>query len=476
MSPIILYDKIVGHLTTITGKKYFWWTVLCCLFLPLIALAFCNHPSIDDYCYVVQAAKAGYWQSQWNLYNSTNGRYAASFFLVSDPLLFGSFLGYRLINILLLVLTGCSFLFFIKALMNKNEVDLSVLVISISILFLYLAEMPSMKEGFYWMAGAITYQVSVIAMLTVFVLLRNNKQLQVKNWKLSIAVLLCLVICGSNETSMLEFIYILVACMFFEYVTDKSIPRYYYILLPVALASAVVVVLAPSNAIRVSYFTGNRDFVMAFTGAIAASFSAIGKWLQNILIVLVLILPFLKKVAVDLSLHRRITFTILLFYPLFVFGILVVGHFPAFWGMGGMPVARTLNVVYVLFFLSCLHYSILLITYSKQRDIIYREVPVFVQWILVFILVIHVFPVNNLRTAYMDLISGRAIAYHKEMNVRYEWMHLHKGENVVLQPLKVKPKSIFMTDVEPGHPEDWKNLCTSDYFYLQSLDLTKSIE
>ncbi|MBC7487535.1 MAG: hypothetical protein H7282_12360, partial [Cytophagaceae bacterium] len=422
MRPITLYDKIVGHLTTIAGKKYFWWTVLGFLFLPLIALAFCNHPSIDDYCYVVQAAKAGYWQSQWDLYNTTNGRYAASFFLVSDPLLFGSFLGYRLINILLLVLTGCSFLFFVKSLMNKKQVDLSVLIISVSILFFYLAQMPSMKEGFYWMAGAITYQVSVIAMLTVFLLLSNDRQPPLKNWKLSMAVLLCIVICGSNETSMLEFIYILIACMLFEYATVKSIPRYYYLILPVALASALVVVLAPSNAIRASYFTGNRAFVLAFTGAITASFSAIGKWLQNILIVLVLILPFLKKVVVDLALHRRITCPLLLLYPLFIFGILVVGHFPAFYGMGGMPVARTLNVVYLLFFLSCLHYSILLIVYAKQQDVTYREVPVFVQWILVFILTIHLFPVNNLRTAYMDLISGRAMAYHKEMNARYEWI------------------------------------------------------
>ncbi len=104
------------------------------------------------------------------------------------------------------------------------------------------------------------------------------------------------------------------------------------------------------------------------------------------------------------------------------------------------------------------------------------EVPVFVQWILLFIISIQLMPVNNLRTATMDIVSGRAMAYHQQMEARYQMTANKKGTDVVWMPLSAKPKSVFFSDIEPDQPQDWKNSCTSDYFYLRSLNLTETAE
>ena len=470
--PFSLYHKIVLQLSLIASNKYFWWVALVILVFPFLLLAFFNQPSADDYCYVVMAMKSGYWQAQYDSYMTWSGRYVATFFLVSNPLLSGSFIGYQVMSSLLLILTVLSCASFVKVLLVKNRIDRSVIAVSFLFLFLYLIKMPTSVEGFFWLAGAITYQLANIAFLTLVTLLIKIEQPKRNNWKWLGAVLLCIVICGSNETSMLELLYFLVALMIFEYAYANRIPKHYYLLLVVSLLAAFVVLLAPGNAIRASYFTGNKEIVQSLISAVSASFFLLQHWLQDVLILLVLFIPFLKQIEVN----RAVTRPILLGYPLFIFGILVIGYFPAFWSMGGVPPARAMNVVYFLFIASCLHYAVLCISYGKQRNYSFTLVPTYVQCILAFIFIVHTAPVNHFRTAVMDLVTGRALAYDREMKARYRYLYQNKGKDVVLQPLHVKPKSVFFTDIEPHHREYWKNVCMADYFYIKSLNMTGSAE
>jgi len=470
-----LYDKIVSKLSFLAGEKYFWWSLLLLLFFPLVVLAFFNHPSADDYCYVVDVFNRGFWASQLATYHNWTGRYTATFLLNGSPILFGSFIGYQLVNVALLILTAVAGVHFVKTILNKNSIDISVVAVSVCVLFLYLVKMPSFVEGFYWLAGAITYQLANIATLTVLIIVLNLRK-QYSHLKVIAAVCLCIIICGSNETSMLELLYILCALMAFEYASMGSIPKYYYLLLVVSLIGAAVIIFAPGNAVRAAHFQGEKNILKALLLAGGVGFSRMQEWLQDILILIVLFLPFLKQAEGSPNDQRKITPFILALYPLFIVGILIVGYFPAFWSIGFEPPTRTVNVLYWIFCFSCLHYTILWIIYLKQKSAVFVVVPQFVLWILVFIAFRDLAPKNNLRTATMDLVSGRAMTYDGEMNERYAEMEKSKGGDVVFKPLTVIPKSIFFVDIEPEHPEDWKNVCTSDYFHLKSLNLTKSTE
>ena len=469
------YHKVVAQFSIVISKKYFWWLSLGVLLLPFILLIFFNHPSADDYCYAVASMKQGFFESQINTYVNWSGRYVSSCLLGGGPLLFYSFVGYKIMNFLLLLFTVFTCLYFVKTLLNKNSLDLSVLVISVSVLFLYLSGMPNLTEGFYWMSGALTYQLPNIATLTVVaILLRMKKKYSIA--KLISAMVLCVFICGGNETSMLEFLYILVAMMTFEYATTREIPKYYYWLFLVSLAATSITLLAPGNTVRGAFFHGEKNIFKAFLLAAGSGLSKLQEWLHDVLILLILCIPFFKQLDMSNADQRKITPVILVLYPLFIFGILIVGFLPAYWSVGSEPPTRTINVLYWLFVFSCLHYTTLWIGYIKQKNEFIVAVPTYVQWVLFFLLFRHWVPQNNYRTASMDIISGRAITYHRQMEERYVEMVNNKGREVVFKPLTAKPKSIFFVDIESGHPEDWKNVCTADYFYLKSLDLSKPVE
>jgi hypothetical protein len=374
------------------------------------------------------------------------------------------------------LLTVVSCLFFIKALLNKKTLDVSVVAVSFCMVLLYLFKMPSLTEGFYWLAGGITYQLANIATLVTVTLLLTMRRAENYKWKLAAAVFLCIMICGANETSMLEFLYILVALMAFEYASTCSIPKHYYLLLFVSLVAASIILVAPGNAVRAAYFQGEKNILKATLMAATSGFHRIEFWFFDVLVLLVLFLPFLKQVEISSPAERKIKPLLLFLYPLFIFGILIVGYFPAFWSIGFEPPSRTVNVLYFLFLGSCFHYAVLCVTYVRQRSGASIAIPLFAQWILFFMLFRSMAPHTHYHTATLDLVSGRAKTYDLEMEMRYLEVRKHENEDVVFKPLTVIPTSIFFVDIEAEHPEDWKNLCTRDYFHLKSLNLTKATE
>lgn len=475
--PFPFYQTVASNLSLLANKKSFWWLMFAALLFPFVILAMYNHPSADDYCYVVDAAIRGFWQSQWTTYQNWSGRYISTFLLVSSPLAIGSFLGYQMISFLLLLLIVVSCLFFVKVLLNKKSFDFSVVAVSFCMVLLYLFKMPSVTEGFYWLAGAITYQLPNIATLTVVTLLLTMRRTEkYYKWKLSAAVFLSIMICGGNETSMLEFVYILVALMAFEYTTTRSIPKHYYLLLIVSLVAASIILLAPGNAVRAAHFQGEKNIVKALLMAATSGFHRIEAWAFDVVVLLILFLPFLRQLEISNTNERKIKPVVLFLYPFFIAGILIGGYFPAFWSIGFEPPSRTVNVLYFLFLASSFHYAVLCVTYVKQKNGVFITIPLFAQWVLFVLLFRSMAPHTHYHTAIMDLVSGRARTYNLEMEMRYLEVKKHEHEDVVFKPLTAIPTSIFFTDIEAEHPEDWKNLCTRDYFHLKSLNLTKAKE
>ncbi len=184
-------------------------------------------------------------------------------------------------------------------------------------LLVYLLKMPSLTEGFYWLAGALTYQLPNIATLTTVTLLLSMRRDEKKVWKVVACVFLCVIICGGNETSMLEFIYILVALMLFEYASTRYMPRYYYLLLVVSMIAASIIMLAPGNAVRAGYYHGETNVFNAFFLAAQSGFGRLGDWLFDLSILLILFLPFLRQVEIKNTQDRKITAVMIFIYPLF---------------------------------------------------------------------------------------------------------------------------------------------------------------
>jgi hypothetical protein len=466
-----LYTKFCSGLKECFNQRLTWILLLCALFVPFLLLAFFNHPCGDDFCYAHSVRTNPFWSMQSYWYNHANGRYASTFFITLNPLMIGSVFGYKMVILLLLVVYIISLLLLVKLLMGKNSIEVSVLAITFFSAFIYLLKMPSIVEGFYWLSAVMTYQLANISFMVLLILLYHIEKGKNKIILISAAALLCAIIGGSNEPGMLTLLYFLIALSAFAWFISKKIPAHYYLLIIVTVIGILVVVLAPGNAVRSSFFEGNKQVIHSLMSALLASIQHLLRWLPDVLLLTLLFLPFIKDAIVPGFADKKIPLWLLILYPLFMAGMLFIGFFPAQWGMNSLPPPRSVNAIYFLFLLAYLYYIILLVTYVNQQNTI-PPIPLYIKCIIGFVLITHVCAKNNIRTAYMDLLSGRAMAYDREMTSRYDQIAKSPDGNISFAPLIFPPSSIFLDDIET-EASDWKNVCTSDYFGAKSLKIIK---
>jgi hypothetical protein len=133
-------------------------------------------------------------------------------------------------------------------------------------------------------------------------------------------------------------------------------------------------------------------------------------------------------------------------------------HLFAIWFAGGSNLGRIENVIY---FFSLLAYFFCLQLFlnrlnSENNNSFYTNK--LINSITVIAFVMTVFDLNNnITTAYIDLISGKAAAYSNELGERDEMVKLSKTDTCIVAPLSNIPKTIFFVDIK-SHNEDPINL------------------
>ncbi|MDB5273285.1 MAG: hypothetical protein JWO58_1652 [Chitinophagaceae bacterium] len=468
-----LYSKLNSLLTELFGKQLTWIILLCALLVPFFVLALFNHPCGDDFCYAHSVRVNSFWEMQSYWYNNANGRYSATFFITLNPLMVGSVLGYKMVMLCLLIVYVFVTVFVVKFMLGKKNIDLSVLAITFFILFVYILKMPSVVEGFYWLAAVMTYQLATVSVMLLLLVLSRMKKETHNMLLIAVAMVLCLIISGSNEPVMLMLLYLLIVLSSFTWITSRKIPAYYYVLIVVTVIGILSVVLAPGNSVRSSFFEGNKQLVHSLIMASVVSIQHLVLWLPDVLLMTLLFIPFMKECVAPGFTEKKVPIWLLLLYPFFMIGILFIGFFPAQWGMNGLPPPRSLDEIYFLFLLAYLYYVMLLMTYVKQEASL-PVIPLYVKCIVAFVLFTHVSMKNNIRTAYMDILSGRVVSYERQMNRRYEQIGQSKNGDVSVSPIVLPPSSVFLDDIETS-TDDWKNVCTSDYFQVKSLKISQPI-
>ena len=159
--------------------------------------------------------------------------------------------------------------------------------------------------------------------------------------------------------------------------------------------------------------------------------------------------------------------------------ILFLSIFPAYWGTGILGQHRTLNTACFFFvpawflFLHSIYTKIKL--GEKMAGILNRPVQVCLTVLLASSLL---FSGNSL-TVLMDLATGKASGYDKEMNNRYSLIMAAKKQGmkeVSLSILQNKPQSLFVLDIQPGCTH-WINRIQANFFGLTKIcvDSTQNI-
>ena len=167
--------------------------------LPFLVISIFNNPSADDFCYNNYSRDLGYLNTQFEAYYNWTGRYLSTAIISIRVFVSGSFVVYKCIPVILIVLLFVSIyhlIFSIFISISKRQ----KYILSFLIMVLYLIQMPSTSQGFYWLAGSITYQFAVI--LSIFLVSFFVKFLNTTKTKyLIISMLFSFLAIGLNEIS-----------------------------------------------------------------------------------------------------------------------------------------------------------------------------------------------------------------------------------------------------------------------------------
>jgi hypothetical protein len=92
-------------------------------------------------------------------------------------------------------------------------------------------------------------------------------------------------------------------------------------------------------------------------------------------------------------------------------------------------------------------------------------------WILPLLAVL-LFGQGNVRQAYVDLVTGRAATYDRELNARYAALDAARplARSVVSPTLSRIPTTVFFRDIATD-PDDWRNRCYATFWGVPEVRL-----
>jgi len=447
------------------------------ILLPYFLVSFYCHPAADDFEYAASSLRKGYWFSYFRDYQVWNGRFTSNLFVFASPLILHSFTIYKLIPLILIILTYVSLLYFIRTITGNKVAGVALHLYTLIIVSLYLCNAPSFVETFYWYTGAITYQLATVLMVIYFALFFrfiNHDYFYNRVIHRCILLILIPIICGFNEVIML----MMLSFCFLFLIKWIQLKRKHYgvviLFLCFALASAAFMILAPGNKGRASNFSDNHQLFYSLYMTALQVIRFMFKWIVQVqfIIATILFIPISKYLMKVSPFFKNKFYVSPLITFSSLFGIIFLCVFPAYWSMGMLGQHRTLNVAYFFFILLWFLNVHLAVHYfsSKKLPIIRSNRS---KGILVVLLIVGLVFTNNGYTVFADLVSGRARTYNDEMNVRYAKINSSAkshAKEAIVENLSAKPVSLRIYDITCDS-ENWINKSYSDYFDIERVRL-----
>ncbi|GAB3174730.1 DUF6056 family protein [Telluribacter humicola] len=441
--------------------------LLVTVLLPLIVLSLYNHPSAaDDYCYIDTVFQYGWLEAMNWYYIGWSGRYFGILLNHTNPLLFYWVEGFKVLPLLLLAGLAVS-LYLLARELTPTLSRLAHAGFAGVIFFLYILNLASIAEAFYWMAGFVTYTIpNILTLCWIVVVLRwyrmENRPIQIATGVL--IGFLVFAIVGSSETNLVILGGLIAAWWGYRLLIQRKWDLLMVFTALVALVSCYLYARAPGNKVRMGGDTLSGNIPLSITSSFQKLATLSIEWIS-----LPLLLFSLAWVLIlyRMSPQARTYFQVPLWYSLLVwFGILVIQLFPAYYGIGN-PAPRIINCVY-LFYLIGWFYNLGILTDLLQRRFdTPSSIPSWSYMVLFAALGLSIlwafYRSTNTRLLYKDWLSGKAAAFNQEMYHRYELIEASPDSVVSLPPLHAQPSTLFVEDIREDSTYLW-NKCLSSYY------------
>lgn len=429
------------------------------------------HPVADDFCYAAKArgqSLADWSFSEWMYWN---GRYASNLLMLRNPLAWSpDFLpGYRAVPIALLLLTflGCWFLLrrITRGALRIGQELLGALVF----LLLYLNLMPDLGEGFYWYTGAVTYQLGSILLLFHLGLLFVTPGSALLRFATLLAnLLLAAVITGMDEVHMLVMLALHAGILAWRIRQGRGGLGEAALLLAITGAGALLMYLAPGNAVRGAMFADTGRLFPSLGMSALQAVRFIGGWVLSpaLLTFSLLYLPVHGSLMDRLPGFGSLLRTPRWFAAAIPFLLVMACTFPAYWSTGLLGQHRTINVA-CLFFVPLWFFNLSLwLERPALRHLAHLRLPPKALSLTLLLAVLAVNATRNGLAAHLDLITGRAADYDRVMTGREAAMREAAEDPAasVLFTRLERPPLTLPNYEEQGVLHGWMLQCEARYF------------
>ncbi len=454
--------------------------LLVSVLLPLIAVSSYNHPSpADDYGYIDTVFKFGWLEAMHYYYTGWTGRYFGILLNHSNPLLFHSVAGFKVLPIFLFLgLVGILYLLarqLTPTLSRRAHLGFSGIVF-----FLYVLKIPSIAEAFYWMAAFVTFTIpSIMTFGWVVVVLRWYR---LENTRMKVltgifAGFFVFAIIGSSEPNLLTILILVAGLWGYRLLFHKKIDGLMLGLLAAAAIGCYFYFTAPGLKVRIggNPLSGNipESILNSFKKLASLTYS----WLSGT--------PLLLFTAAWMIVLSRITpqarayFAVPVWYASLVYiGVLSAQLFTSYYGIGIDPTAREINCVYLFFLVGWFYVTGVLYQWASQRfslPAVSGPSQVIVVAFLGLWTVFSFYKNPNVRMLYTDWLGGKAAAYNTKMYQRYDLIRNSSESVVYLPEIKNPPRSLFVDDIKEDK-NHWWNKLMAGYFGKEAIYLKKETD
>ncbi|WP_025762466.1 DUF6056 family protein [Dyadobacter tibetensis] len=437
--------------------------------IPLLILARYNHPSpADDYCYIDTVFKYGWLEAMNFYYSGWTGRYFGIFLNHSNPLLFHSVTGFRILSALL-ILSVIASLYVLVRHLTPTLSRLAHLGFAGVVFFLYILKMASIVEAYYWMAAFVTYTIpNVMTLVWIVLALRWYRQDSVgpRRMLAAIAGFLVFAVIGSSETNLLVMVLLIASWWLYKLIYTRKVDGFMVGMLTIAAISCYFFFTSPGNQARMGGNPLGGDLVFSLVSSFEKFASLAFDWIfKSPLLFFTLIWWY---ILAKLSVGARNYFDMPIWIALLVYiGVVTAQLFPSYYGVGIEPTPRVINCVYFFFIIGWFYVAGVMFHQYKVRSGAMYEFTETRYAILYGILLVMVglsfYRSNNVKIIYTDILKGRAAAFDRENNERYALLTESKESVLYLPALSVRPQTLFVEDIKP-ESDHWWNKCMAGYF------------
>lgn len=417
--------------------------------LPFLMLTLYNHPSMDDFTFALRDENGGFFEIQKESYSNWSGRYFGTAIARLNPMRFEGFNAYKVYSLFIILLYLVSNIFLFYRLLRPFFNLRSIAAFTSLFIVIYLVQMPDIAQGMYWFMGYMAYflaDIGILFLLGILLKLNSTKGLYTRLLLKAVALLLAVAIAGSNELSMLILNASLLLLLITQWQLYQKLSPFYTGLFLLALSLGLVVVLAPGNYVRMDGQVKSGNLLYSLTGAGLMTAYGFLKWSVIVLIASILYLITWAIPLANFTKNKAIFKVSMPLALLWYIATLLTMNFVFIWSTGFRAGSRVENVIYFFFVYGW--FFLLQIAVNKYEHLIMQHIPVrkgIFAFIVTTLFFLQTFNLeSNVTTAYLDLLSGRAATFDRELNARYRYLARSSCSSCPITPVSELPKSLFI--------------------------------